>query len=89
MDSYKLFSELIYTQNTNELTKVLKNYDLWENEDMWRYYGDIDNNAGQVHGQQSQPVKAFVEKISNSIDAIAAMLGRGDRQFYFMKVFTI
>jgi len=76
MDSYKLFSELIYTQNTNELTKVLKNYDLWENEDMWRYYGDIDNNAGQVHGQQSQPVKAFVEKISNSIDAILVLMCR-------------
>ena len=43
---------------------------------MWRYYGDIDNNVGQVHGQQSEPVKAYVEKLTNSIDAILVLMCR-------------
>ena len=34
----------------------------------------MDNNVGQVHGQQSQPVKAFVEKITNSIDALLVLM---------------
>ena len=62
MDAYKIFSELLTTTNTKQLIDVLKKHNLWENEDMWRYYGDIDNNVGQVHGQQSEPVKAYVEK---------------------------
>ena len=66
MDAYKIFSELLVTSNTKELIDILKKYDLWENEDMWRYYGDVDNNVGQVHGQQSEPVKAYVEKLTNS-----------------------
>ena len=76
MDSYKLFSELLITKNTDELTEVLKKNNLWDNQDMWRYYGDIDNNVGQVHGQQSEPVKAFVEKLTNSIDAILVLMCR-------------
>ena len=76
MDSYKLFSELLITKNTNELIEVLKKNNLWDNQDMWRYYGDIDNNVGQVHGQQSEPVKAFVEKLTNSIDAILVLMCR-------------
>jgi len=76
MDAYKIFSELLVTSNTKELIDILKKYDLWENEDMWRYYGDVDNNVGQVHGQQSEPVKAYVEKLTNSIDAILVLMCR-------------
>ena len=70
MDNFKLFNELLYSQNVKELTDILKKYNLWDNESIWRFYGDVDNNVGQVHGQQSQPVKAFVEEITNSIDAL-------------------
>lgn len=74
MDNFKLFNELLYSQNVKELSDILKKYNLWDNDDIWRYYGDVDNNVGQVHGQQSQPVKAFVEKITNSIDAILLLM---------------
>lgn len=74
MDAYKIFSDLLVTENSEELIKVLKKYQLWENDNMWRYYGDVDNNVGQVHGQQSEPVKAFVEKLTNSIDAILVLM---------------
>ena len=74
MDNFKLFNELLYSQNVKELTDILKKYNLWDNENIWRFYGDVDNNVGQVHGQQSQPVKAFVEKITNSIDALLVLM---------------
>ena len=74
MDNLKLFNELLYSQNVKELTDILKKNNLWDDEKIWRYYGDIDNNVGQVHGQQSQPVKAFVEKITNSIDALLVLM---------------
>ena len=74
MDNFKLFNELLYSQNVKELTDILKKYNLWDNESIWRFYGDVDNNVGQVHGQQSQPVKAFVEKITNSIDALLVLM---------------
>ena len=74
MDSYSIFSELLKTTNADDLINVLKKNNLWNDHKKWRYYGDIDNNVGQVHGQQSEPVKAFVEKLTNSIDAILVLM---------------
>ena len=54
MDNFKLFNELLYSQNVKELTDILKKHDLWDNENIWRYYGDIDNNVGQNFWVDSQ-----------------------------------
>ena len=32
MDNFKLFNELLYSQNVKELTDILKKYNLWDNE---------------------------------------------------------
>ena len=70
MDYFKIFESLLYSDTAEKVKDVLQKNNLWDDKSLWRYYGDIDNNLGTIHAQQSQPVKAFVEKIANSIDAI-------------------
>ena len=44
-------------------------YGLWDREDYWRHYGDIENNWGLTGNQQALAEAALAEKIVNSIDA--------------------
>ncbi|MBM7872255.1 hypothetical protein JOC70_003810 [Clostridium pascui] len=53
-----------------EVIKILNEYNLWDNDKAWRYYGDIENNYSSIGNQQSEPDAAIIEKIVNSFDAI-------------------
>jgi len=70
IDARELFNQLIIAESEIDLIHILKSFNLWDTRDNWRPYGDIPNNLGIVHNQQSSPVAALVEKIVNSIDAI-------------------
>ncbi|OFX31056.1 MAG: hypothetical protein A2X08_18320 [Bacteroidetes bacterium GWA2_32_17] len=61
---------LLKCESEEEVIKVLKKLDYWNNRECWTPYGQISNNRGVVSNQQSSPVAALVEKLVNSIDAI-------------------
>ena len=73
MDNFQICQQLIKAETSEELKSILKKNNLWDDKKLWRYYGDQENNAGTINAQQSEPVKAFVEKITNSIDAVLVL----------------
>ncbi len=70
MDMKKLFNELYFAQTEQELDKIINTYpDIFKPEN-WHPLGDNDNNFGVIENQQSAPIAALIEKITNSIDAV-------------------
>lgn len=66
----QLFFNLYQAKNEQEVLQVIDRYPhLFANEN-WFPLGGNDNNFGVVENQQSNPVAAIVEKLTNSIDAI-------------------
>jgi hypothetical protein len=70
MDVEKLFWGLYKTPVERDVDKVLERYGLGENPAHWRPYGQNESNFGVVENQQSSPIPALIEKITNGIDAI-------------------
>ena len=52
-----------------EVIDILKEAKYWEDESLWRYYGDYENNYNTIGNQQSSPDAALVEKLVNAVDA--------------------
>jgi hypothetical protein len=48
---------------------LLKEAGLWDNKDLWRFYGDYENNYNTIGNQQGRPDAALVEKVVNAVDA--------------------
>ncbi|MDF9412479.1 hypothetical protein E1B06_12315 [Brevibacillus laterosporus] len=53
---------------------VKKGY--WNDNKVWRYLGDTENNYSSIGNQQSHPVSSIVEKVVNSFDAILMNAGK-------------
>ncbi len=70
MNVEELFWDFYKAQGENEVEKVLKRYSLLNSPTNWRYYGGNENNFSVVENQQSSPIPALIEKITNGIDAI-------------------
>lgn len=65
----KLFKELYFSKTEEELHEVIKtNPDIFKQEN-WFVLGDNPSNFGVIENQQSNPIAALIEKITNSIDA--------------------
>ena len=65
-----LFNQLYQAKNEDEVTKIIsKHPDVFKSEN-WSPFGGNESNFSIVENQQSNPVAALVEKITNSIDAI-------------------
>jgi hypothetical protein len=60
---------LIRANSEEEVISLLKNVGYWDNADVWRFYGDYENNYNTIGNQQSRPDAALVEKLVNSVDA--------------------
>ena len=70
MNTEQLFWELYNALDEDEVDAVISRHpDIFAPEN-WRPLGGNDSNYGVVENQQSNPVAALVEKITNSIDAI-------------------
>lgn len=70
MDFEELFKKLYFAKTEQELDAVIQSYpDIFKQEN-WHPLGGIKNNFGLVETQQSSPIAALIEKITNSIDAI-------------------
>ena len=62
--------KIIHSESVESIKKTLKSYDLWDNMDYWRYYGDASNNISTINNQAPDAEKALVEKISNSCECL-------------------
>lgn len=60
---------LLRAETEDEVIAALQDGGYWSNPDVWRSYGDVENNWGQGGNQQSLAEAALAEKIVNSVDA--------------------
>lgn len=64
-----LCTALLHAETEDEVIELLKKAGFWDRPELWRHYGDLENNWGQGGNQQSLAEAALVEKIVNSVDA--------------------
>lgn len=62
--------ELVKAESEQEVIKLLKKYDMWEDPAHWQCFGGEENNFSVIGNQQSRPESAIVEKFINSVDAV-------------------
>src|SRR5882672_648643 len=62
----------LYSAATEDQVDALLNRDtpLFGNCNNWRPLGGNESNFGVIENQQSSPIAALIEKITNSVDAI-------------------
>ena len=60
---------LMRADSEEEVIGLLKEAGLWDNKDLWRFYGDYENNYNTIGNQQGRPDAALVEKVVNAVDA--------------------
>ncbi len=65
-----LFWELYQAKNEKDVDKIIGMYPHVFAPTNWHPLGDNESNFGVVENQQSNPVAALVEKLTNSVDAI-------------------
>ena len=66
----QLFSILYFAPTEDGVEKVIRNLpDVFKPEN-WHPLGRNENNFGVIENQQSTPIAALIEKITNSIDAV-------------------
>ena len=68
-DYRRLGEELLQADGENTVIGILKDAGFWDRPELWRHYGDVENNWGQSGNQQSLAEAALAEKIVNSVDA--------------------
>ena len=66
----RLFWDLYKASIEEDVDKVLERCGLGTSPTNWRPYGQNESNFGVVENQQSSPIPALIEKITNGIDAI-------------------
>ena len=65
----RLCRELIAADSTANVVAALERAGYWNSPDVWRPLGDNPGNLSTVANQQSDPVAALAEKLTNSVDA--------------------
>lgn len=68
-DHQALCFELLRSESEQEVISLLEKKGYWDKPELWRHYGDVENNWGQSGNQQSLAEAALAEKIVNSVDA--------------------
>ena len=68
-NTHNLCLSLIHADSETEVIALLRGAGLWDRQEAWRHYGDIENNWATIGNQQSSPEAALVEKLVNSVDA--------------------
>ena len=66
----ELFFALFNSGTEQEVEKLFSKFDLLNNPENWKPLGGNASNYGVIENQQSSPIAALIEKITNSIDAI-------------------
>ena len=66
----QLFNKLYFAQTEDDVDQIINTYpDVFKPEN-WYPLGGNENNFGVIENQQSTPIAALIEKITNSIDAV-------------------
>lgn len=65
-----LFTSLFKARTEEEVERIIEKHPNVFNNDNWFPLGGNENMFGIVRNQQSNPIAALVEKVTNSIDAI-------------------
>lgn len=66
----QLFKDLYFAQTEDDVDQAINNHsDIFKQEN-WYPLGGNENNFGVIENQQSNPIAALIEKITNSIDAV-------------------
>ena len=71
INSKNFLIDLFKCDNSSEVHKVIKKFEI--NEDNWKPFGRMENNAYAVDSQTPSPSHALAEKIVNSIDAMLTL----------------
>ena len=66
----QVFNELYFAKTEKHVDIVIANYPDIFNPENWYPVGRNENNFGVIENQQSTPIAALIEKITNSIDAV-------------------
>src|SRR5688500_9309635 len=69
-DLKQLFHLLYDAGTEEEVQKIIDKYpEVFDNKN-WKPLGNNDSNYGIIENQQSNPIAALVEKVTNSMDAL-------------------
>lgn len=68
-ENKKLCLALMEADSEEAVITLLKTAGYWDNREVWRFYGDYENNFNTIGNQKSHPDDALVEKLVNSVDA--------------------
>ena len=66
----QLFEELYFAKTEDEVDKIIEAHPNIFVQGNWCPLGGNENNFGVIENQQSSPIAALIEKITNSIDAV-------------------
>ena len=66
----KLCMDLLYADTEEEVINLLKGAGYWDNSEVWRHFGDKEDNFSTIGNQSSTAEGALVEKLVNSADAV-------------------
>ena len=70
MDMKEFFNKLYFSQTEDTVDKIVNAHpDIFKSEN-WLPFGKNENNFAVIENQQSTPIAALIEKITNSIDAV-------------------
>jgi hypothetical protein len=71
METYNnILEALLKAETENDVEKVIRQESIFQNQENWKKYGDLENNWGSIGSQQDEATSALVEKLTNSIDAL-------------------
>ncbi len=65
-----LFNALYQSATEEAVNNILHGNSIFHDPSNWHPYGDNESNFSVVENQQSNPVAALIEKLTNSIDAL-------------------
>ncbi len=70
MKTKELCIKLAKAENEKDVISILKEVNYWDNESLWRNFGDNENNYSTIGNQSANADAALVEKLINSVDAM-------------------
>ena len=70
MNIRQLFDKLYFAQTEDNADKIINAHPGIFKPENWHPLGGNENNFGVIENQQSAPIAALIEKITNSIDAV-------------------
>ena len=70
INTKQLFNKLYFAQTEQDVDKIINTHPNIFKKENWAPLGDSENNFGVIENQQSTPIAALIEKITNSIDAV-------------------